>query len=102
VVLLTLTKGRVFSLHFLLDLASSSCPSPEGLITIFYCLKFETSPNLEGRIPVLIFFWDRVAQLYQRLMYNYSLSGRCLASGVCITIYVNIILPLISKVFEDF
>jgi hypothetical protein len=33
-------------------------------MTIFYCLKFETPPNLEGQVPVFIFRRNRVVQLY--------------------------------------
>jgi hypothetical protein len=32
---------------------SISDPNPAGLMTIFYCLRFET-PNLEGQVPAYI------------------------------------------------
>jgi hypothetical protein len=34
---------------------SFSGPSPAGLVTIFYCLRFETPSNLEGQVPVIIY-----------------------------------------------
>jgi hypothetical protein len=37
--------------------------SPTGLMTIFYCLYFLDSPNLEGRVPVLISPRNSVSQL---------------------------------------
>jgi hypothetical protein len=42
---LSLTRGLVFRLQFLLVSSAQSFlgPSPVGLATIFYCLKFETS-----------------------------------------------------------
>jgi hypothetical protein len=33
-------------------------------MTTFYCLRFETLPNLEGQVPVFISPRERVAQLY--------------------------------------
>jgi hypothetical protein len=33
---------------------SLSGPIPAGLMTTFYCLRFETPPNLEGQVPVFI------------------------------------------------
>jgi hypothetical protein len=43
-------------------------PSPAGLMTIFYCLRFETPPNLEGQVPVFISPRNRVAQLYPQAL----------------------------------
>jgi hypothetical protein len=45
---LSLTRGRVCRLQFLLALASAVIlgPSPMGLATIFFCLRFETSFSL--------------------------------------------------------
>jgi hypothetical protein len=40
--------------------------SPTGLMTIFHCLYFWDSPNLEGHVPVFISPRNRVAQLYPR------------------------------------
>jgi hypothetical protein len=42
---LSLTSGRVCRLQLLLALASGfiSVPSPVGLVTVFYCLRFEAS-----------------------------------------------------------
>jgi hypothetical protein len=37
--------------------------SPMGLMSIFYCLYFWDSPNLEGQVPVFISPKNRVAQL---------------------------------------
>jgi hypothetical protein len=39
-----------------------------GLITTFYCLRFETAPNLEGQLPVFISPRSRVAQLYPQVL----------------------------------
>jgi hypothetical protein len=33
-------------------------------MTIFYCLRFETPPNLESQVPVFISHRNRVARLY--------------------------------------
>jgi hypothetical protein len=33
-------------------------------MTIFYCLRFQTSPNLEGQVPIFISPRNRVAKLY--------------------------------------
>jgi hypothetical protein len=38
--------------------------SSTGLMSIFYCLYFWDSPNLEGQVPVFISPRNRVAQLY--------------------------------------
>jgi hypothetical protein len=53
---LSLTRGRVCRLQLLLGFASAVIHGSEsrGLITIFYCLRFETLPNLEGQAPVFI------------------------------------------------
>jgi hypothetical protein len=44
-----------------------SGPSPAELVTIFYCLIWD-SPNLEGQVPVFISPGNRVAQLYPRAL----------------------------------
>jgi hypothetical protein len=41
-----------------------SGPNLTGLITIFYCLRFETPPKLEGRVPLFISLRNRVTQVY--------------------------------------
>jgi hypothetical protein len=41
--------------------------SPTELMTIFYCLIWDY-PNMEGQVPVFIFPWNRVAQLYPRAL----------------------------------
>jgi hypothetical protein len=38
--------------------------SPMGLMSIFYCLYFWDSPNLEGQVPVFISPRNRASQLY--------------------------------------
>jgi hypothetical protein len=38
-----------------------------GLMTTFYCLRFET-PNLEDQVPVFIWPRNRVAQLYPQAL----------------------------------
>jgi hypothetical protein len=42
---------------------SFSGPIPTGLVTIFYCLKFETL-HLEDQVPTFLSLGNRVAQLY--------------------------------------
>jgi hypothetical protein len=42
--------------------------SPTGFMSIFYCIYFWDSPNLEGQIPVFISPRNRVAQLYPRTL----------------------------------
>jgi hypothetical protein len=49
--------------------------SPMGLTSIFYCLYFLDSPNLEGQVPVFISPRNRVAQLYPRAL-GYILQER--------------------------
>jgi hypothetical protein len=50
----SLTSGWVCSLQLVLDLASTfSGPIPAGLMTTFYCLKFETPPIWRARSPYL-------------------------------------------------
>jgi hypothetical protein len=39
-------------------------PSPARLMTIFYCLRLKTPPNLQGQVSVFITPRIRVAQLY--------------------------------------
>jgi hypothetical protein len=43
---------------------SFSGPSPAGLMTIFYSLRFDSPPKLEGQVPVFISPRNRVTQLY--------------------------------------
>jgi hypothetical protein len=43
---------------------SFSGPSHTGLMTTFYSIRFEDSPNLEGQVTVFISPRNRVAQLY--------------------------------------
>jgi hypothetical protein len=46
------TRGRVRHLQLLLVLASR-IRSPAGLMTIFYCLRFQTTPTWRARSPYL-------------------------------------------------
>jgi hypothetical protein len=46
--------------------------SPTGLMSIFYCLYFLYSPNLEGQVPVCISPRNRVAQLYSRAYFKFK------------------------------
>jgi hypothetical protein len=46
----SLTRSQVCSFQFL----PFSDLSPTGLMSIFYCLYFRDSPNLEGQVPVFI------------------------------------------------
>jgi hypothetical protein len=48
--------------------------SPTGLFSIFYCLYFCDSRNLEGQVPVFISPRNRVAQLYPLALGLSSLS----------------------------
>jgi hypothetical protein len=59
---LSLTRGRVCLLQLLLSspAQSFSGPSPAGLMTTFYCLRFETPPNLEDHFPV----YPRISSLW--------------------------------------
>jgi hypothetical protein len=41
------------------------------LMTIFYCLKFETPPNLEGQVSIFISPRNRVAQLFPQALGMY-------------------------------
>jgi hypothetical protein len=58
--------SSVYPLKLLLVLASAIIqgPSSAGLMTIFYCLRLEYSPNLEGQVAVFISPRNRVARLY--------------------------------------
>jgi hypothetical protein len=42
--------------------------SPARLMTIFYCLRFDTPPNLKGQVPVFTSPWNRMAQLYPQAL----------------------------------
>jgi hypothetical protein len=50
-----LTRGCLCRLQLLLvsPAQSFSCPSPAALMTIFYCLRFETSRTWRARSPYL-------------------------------------------------
>jgi hypothetical protein len=52
---LSLTRERVCCLQFLLASPAQSFlgPSPAGLVTISYCLRFETPPTWRARSPYL-------------------------------------------------
>jgi hypothetical protein len=50
---LSLTRERVCRLQLLLTEQSFLGPSPAGLVTIFYCLRFETPPTWRARSPCL-------------------------------------------------
>jgi hypothetical protein len=67
---LSLTRELVCSLQLLLVSPAQSFlgPSAAGLVTIFYCLRFETPPNLEGQVPVFISPRNRVLQLYPQTL----------------------------------
>jgi hypothetical protein len=43
-------------------------------MSIFYCLYFWDSPNLQGQVPVFVSSRNRVAQLYLRA-FQKSLEG---------------------------
>jgi hypothetical protein len=60
----SVTRGWVCHLQLLLGspAQSFSGPSPAGLMTMFYCLRFET-PNLEGQVPAFISPRNRVTQV---------------------------------------
>jgi hypothetical protein len=46
-----------------------SAVSPAGLMTTFYCLRFDRdSPNLEDQVPIFISPRNRVTQLYPRAL----------------------------------
>jgi hypothetical protein len=53
-------------------------------VTIFYCLRFETPPSLEGQDPVFISPTNRVAQLYSQALgslFVASYDSQCLHAG---------------------
>jgi hypothetical protein len=41
-------------------------------MTIFYYLRFETPPHLEGEVPVFIFPRNRVAQIHSQALGSLS------------------------------
>jgi hypothetical protein len=49
-------------------------------VTIFYCLRFEYSPKLEGQFPVFIFPRNRVAQLYPQALVRVRVTLRLTVS----------------------
>jgi hypothetical protein len=63
----SLTRGQVCNLLYncfwALPEQSLLGPSPAELMTLFYCLIWD-SPNLDGQVPVFISPRNRVAQLY--------------------------------------
>jgi hypothetical protein len=62
----SLIRGRVFSFIccWTSRAKSFSGPSPAGLTTIIYCIRFEATQSLEGQVPVFISLRNRVVQLY--------------------------------------
>jgi hypothetical protein len=52
---LSLTRGRlvVYNCCWFSQTQPFSCLSPAGLMTIFYCLRFDTPPSLSARTPYL-------------------------------------------------
>jgi hypothetical protein len=44
-----------------------------GLVTIFYCLRFETSPNLEDQVPV--FISPRIQIVKSELLYDWRFTA---------------------------
>jgi hypothetical protein len=67
---LFLTMERLCHLQLLLVLASPAIlgASPAGLVIMFYCLRFETPPNLEDQVAVFISHRKRVDQLYPQAL----------------------------------
>jgi hypothetical protein len=55
---------------------------PARLMTIFYCLRFETPLNLEDKIPVFISPRERVAQLYPHKLSSLFVSSYDLRATV--------------------
>jgi hypothetical protein len=52
--------------------------SPAGFMVIFYCLRFETPPNLEGQISsIYIPQEDRVARLYPHALGFIFVASNC-------------------------
>jgi hypothetical protein len=59
----SLMRGWICHLQLLPALASTfSGPSHIGLMTTFYCLRFETPPNLVGQVPIFITPRNRVVR----------------------------------------
>jgi hypothetical protein len=67
---LSLTRGRVCSLHFLLVLASAAILRSEsrGIHDLILLSQIQDSPNLEGQVLVFISERNRVAQLYPQVL----------------------------------
>jgi hypothetical protein len=63
----SLMIGWLCRLQLLLVLSSAqsfSGPSPAGLMTTFYYLRFESPPTCQGQVPVFVSRRKRVARLY--------------------------------------
>jgi hypothetical protein len=60
--------STVFSFSWTTPVQPFSDLSLTGLMSIFYCLYFWDSPNLEGHVPVFISSRNRVARLYSRTL----------------------------------
>jgi hypothetical protein len=63
----SLTRGQVCRLQLLLVLAVSG-PSPAGIMTILYSLRFETPPTWRARYSYLYPPRNMVAQLYSQTL----------------------------------
>jgi hypothetical protein len=68
----SLTRGRVCNLLLLLGLASAV---PRDSRPYFIILILETSPNLEGQVPVFISPRNSVAQIYPRALGSLSVAS---------------------------
>jgi hypothetical protein len=79
-------RGWICSLHccWSSPAQSFSGPTPAGLVTTFYCLKFET-PNLEGQVPVFISPRNRVVLWYCQALsspFVASYHSQCYGGGI--------------------
>jgi hypothetical protein len=105
----SLTKGRVCLLYvpLALDSAVFSGPSPLGLATIFYCLRFETSfsspptniheftaiynchaAGIEVTMSNSSFMFSRECFVHIRCRRNKCLASRCLAVAFTINLFM--------------
>jgi hypothetical protein len=71
-------------------------PSPAGLVTIFYCLRFEAPTNLEGQVPIFISPRNRVVQLYPQAL-GYLYDSRGYGGGIRTRLHTGFCLEVKSK-----
>jgi hypothetical protein len=68
-------------------------------MTIFYYLRFETPPNLEGQVTLFISLRSRVAQLYTQALVSLfvaSYVSQGYVGGIRTRLYIGLLMYILS------